>query len=72
MDWAKTTARWDDKHLSFGIWCAYIIGLTVCFMIADIMLYATWCDMLLVALNVDLLHGAYYNSFKFVDDQDLL
>ena len=21
MDWAKTTARWDKKHLSFGIWC---------------------------------------------------
>ena len=21
MDWAKTTARWDEKHLSFGIWC---------------------------------------------------
>ena len=20
MDWAKTTARWDEKHLSFGIW----------------------------------------------------
>ena len=22
MDWAKTTARQDEKHLSFGIWCA--------------------------------------------------
>ena len=22
MDWAKTTARRDDKQLSFGIWCA--------------------------------------------------
>ena len=21
MDWGKTTARWDEKHLSFGIWC---------------------------------------------------
>ena len=21
MDWAKTTARRDEKHLSFGIWC---------------------------------------------------
>ena len=21
MDWAKTTARRDKKHLSFGIWC---------------------------------------------------
>ena len=21
MDWAKTTARQDEKHLSFGIWC---------------------------------------------------
>ena len=21
MDWAKTTARWDKKHYSFGIWC---------------------------------------------------
>ena len=21
MDWAKTTAREDKKHLSFGIWC---------------------------------------------------
>ena len=22
MDWAKTTARWDETHLSLGIWCA--------------------------------------------------
>ena len=22
MDWEKTTARWGEKHLSFGIWCA--------------------------------------------------
>ena len=21
MDWAKTTAKWYDKHLSFWIWC---------------------------------------------------
>ena len=21
MEWAKTTARWDEKYLSFGIWC---------------------------------------------------
>ena len=21
MDWAKTTARRDKNHLSFGIWC---------------------------------------------------
>ena len=21
VDWAKTTARWDEKHLDFGIWC---------------------------------------------------
>ena len=21
MDWAKTTARGDEKHLSFEIWC---------------------------------------------------
>ena len=21
MDWAETTARRDDKHLSVGIWC---------------------------------------------------
>ena len=21
MDWTKTTARRDEKHLSFGIWC---------------------------------------------------
>ena len=21
MDWGKTTARQDEKHLSFGIWC---------------------------------------------------
>ena len=20
VDWAKTTARWDEKHLAFGIW----------------------------------------------------
>ena len=20
LDWAKTTARWDEKHLSFAIW----------------------------------------------------
>ena len=29
MDWAKMTARRDEKHLSFGIWWAYIGYLTV-------------------------------------------
>ena len=31
MDWTKTTARRDEKHWSFGIWCdlCYIRGLTV-------------------------------------------
>ena len=29
MDWAKTTARRDKKHLSFGIWCIYIRDFTV-------------------------------------------
>ena len=24
MDWAKTTARRDEKHLSLGIWFAFI------------------------------------------------
>ena len=24
MGWAKTTARRDENHLSFVIWCAYI------------------------------------------------
>ena len=23
MDWAKTTANEDKKHLSFGIWCDF-------------------------------------------------
>ena len=31
MEWAKTTARRDEKHLSFGVWCPYIRGLTVVF-----------------------------------------
>ena len=29
MDWAKATARRDEKHLAFGIWWADIRGLTV-------------------------------------------
>ena len=30
MDWSKTTARRDKKHLSVGIWCVtYIRGLTL-------------------------------------------
>ena len=29
MDWVKTIARRDEKHLIFGIWCAYFRGLTV-------------------------------------------
>ena len=28
IDWAKTTARRDEKHLNFMIWCAYIRDLT--------------------------------------------
>ena len=31
MDWAKTTARRDEEHLSFGIWWTYIRDLTVHF-----------------------------------------
>ena len=29
MGLAKTTARWDEKHLSVGIWCTNIRGLTI-------------------------------------------
>ena len=29
MDWAKTTARRDKKHLSLGNWCAYFLEYTV-------------------------------------------
>ena len=29
MDWRKTTARRDEKHLSFGIWSTYIRDFTV-------------------------------------------
>ena len=25
MDWAKTTARWNEKHLSFEIWCPVVL-----------------------------------------------
>ena len=25
MDWAKTTARWDETHSSFGIWCMHLL-----------------------------------------------
>ena len=25
MDWAETTARRDEKHLSFGIWCVLML-----------------------------------------------
>ena len=34
MDWAKTTARRDEKHLSFGIWCVLywgVDGIEKCF-----------------------------------------
>ena len=30
MDWAKKTARRDEKHLCLGIGCTYIRDLTVC------------------------------------------
>ena len=26
MDWAKTTAKGDKKHLSIGIWCDLLSG----------------------------------------------
>ena len=29
MDWTKTTAKRDEKHLNFGIWWPYIRGLAV-------------------------------------------
>ena len=29
MDWAKTTARGDEKHLTFEIWCDLYKGFTV-------------------------------------------
>ena len=33
MDWAKTTARWDEKHLGFGV--TFIRGLTVFMLCCD-------------------------------------
>ena len=29
MDWTKTTARRDEKHWKFEIWCSYIRDVTV-------------------------------------------
>ena len=44
MDWVKTTARRDEKHLSFGIWCTYIRYLTIYIHYQD-------CSSLLLALQ---------------------
>ena len=30
MDWAETTARWNENHLSFGIWCNYVRVYGIC------------------------------------------
>ena len=40
MDWAQTTARWDKKHLSFGIWC--VIYQRIYGMFAFSIIYQHW------------------------------
>ena len=43
MDWANTTARRDKKHLSFGIWCTDIRGLTVTVGVVCLAGRREWC-----------------------------
>ena len=55
MDWAKATARRDEKHLSFGIGAAYIrdfmVFLVSCFMQHDFIMYV----IILLFLNSSLI-----------------
>ena len=41
MDWVKTTTRWDEKHLSFEIWCDKRFYGTTCI---STLLLQLWCD----------------------------
>ena len=47
MEWAKTTARWDKDHLSFGILC----------LILEILLYVIWLS---IVVHCDILMFQYY------------
>ena len=35
MDWTKTTARRDEKQLSFGIWCVWYSAMVLCKITSD-------------------------------------
>ena len=42
IDWTKTTARRDEKHLSFGIWCALYLRFD------GTLSVTTWCVIILL------------------------
>ena len=67
LDWAKTTARWDEKHLSFGIWRNFITGLTVIY------------QLFLMKLPTGEYHkgpslwvqGPFQNTYELLNQRDL-
>ena len=46
MDWAKTTARQDEEHLSFGLWC-------VLYQRFDGMFYLPCCASDVIPINMN-------------------
>ena len=58
MDWAKTTARWDEKHFSLGSGATYTRGLMVLLYlrcIADTMKPGPWSLQILLYAYCDIL-----------------
>ena len=55
LDWAKTIARRNDKHLSLWIWCAYIRDFTVvlfCFVYITVSTWRIHVNYLLISFWV--------------------
>ena len=73
MDWAKTTARRDDKHLSVRNRFTYIRGLTVC-NVSDETCYQNlhyqWFSWPCFVPSANHLHGAWWSAIRYIFSND--
>ena len=77
MDWAETTARQDENHLSFDIWCAVYYrfegSLTECSLLLLVQRewceQTTYCNMARCQVTVSLISDTYDRPDKNMEEQ---
>ena len=73
-DWVKTTTIWDERHLSFEIWCvlywrlydnhSYIFGFILMSVLSTFLVLVLY---FVLEIKLNFLYNVYKFSFKFID-----